>query len=181
MEFNLWTLLDPWEVFGTAGFLVHTVAEKADPLTAVFGEKIIPDYTFDNSPKADIVLVPGGGVWSGAINNPKVIRWLQAQANEVSHVMSVLEKAGLLAGQTVTTTYGMIEDPITPDTRVVYDQRYVDNGKGITTAGLSAGIDGALHLVSKMLGKGAAQSVALSLEYNWDPGGKYALAALADR
>lgn len=43
----------------------------------------------------------------------------------------------------------------------------------------SAGIDGALHLVSKMLGKGAAQSVALSLEYNWDPDGKYAPAALA--
>jgi putative intracellular protease/amidase len=187
--FNGVQLIDfagPWEVFGTAGFLVHTVAEKADPLTAVFGEKIIPDYTFENSPKVDIVLVPGGGVWSEAIDNPKVIQWLQLQASEASHVMSVctgaflLEKAGLLVGQTVTTTYGMIEDLITPDTKVVYGQRYVDNGKLITTAGLSAGIDGALHLVSKMLGKGAAQSVALSLEYNWDPDGKYARAALAD-
>lgn len=188
--FNGAQLIDfagPWEVFGTAGFLVHTVADKPDLLTAVFGEKIIPDYTFDNCPKADVVLVPGGGVWSEAIKNPKVIQWLQAKANEVSYVMSVctgaflLEKAGLLAGQTVTTTYGMIEDLITPDTKVVYNRRYVDNGKIITTAGLSAGIDGALHLVSKVLGKGAAQSVALSLEYNWDPDGNYARAALADR
>lgn len=116
-----------------------------------------------------------------------MIQWLQAKANEVSYVMSVctgaflLEKAGLLAGQTVTTTYGMIEDLILPDTKVVYNERYVDNGKVITTAGLTAGIDGALHLVSKMQGKGAAQSVALNLEYNWDPDGKYARAALADR
>jgi len=66
-------------------------------------------------------------------------------------------------------------------TKVVYDRRYVDNGKIITTAGLSAGIDGALHLVSKILGKGRAQTVALGLEYNWDPEGKWARAILADR
>ncbi len=187
--FNGAQLIDfagPWEVFGSAGFLVHTVAEKAEPLTAVFGEKIIPDYTFDNSPKADIVLIPGGGVWQEAIKNPRLVQWIQTQAQAARHVMSVctgaflLEKAGLLAGQTVTTTYGMIEDLMKPDTKVVYDRRYVDNGKIITTAGLTAGIDGALHLVSKMLGPGAAQSVALGLEYNWDPAAKYARASFAD-
>jgi putative intracellular protease/amidase len=188
--FNGAELIDfagPWEVLGTAGFLVHTVAEKAELLTAVFGEKIMPAYTFDNSPKADILLVPGGGVWNEAIGNPKLIQWLQAQANQASHVMSVctgaflLNKAGLLAGQTVTTTAGMIEDLVAPDTKVVYDRRYVDSGKIITTAGLTAGIDGALHLVEKMLGRGAAQSAALSMEYNWDPSARYARAALADR
>jgi putative intracellular protease/amidase len=188
--FNGAQLIDfagPWEVFGSAGFLVHTVAEKAEPLMAVFGEKIIPDYTFDNSPKADIVLIPGGGVWQEAINNPRLIQWMQTHAKDARHVMSVctgaflLEKAGLLAGQTVTTTNGMIEDLVKSDTKVVYDRRYVDNGKIITTAGLTAGIDGALHVVSKMLGPGAAQSVALGIEYNWDPDAKYARASLADR
>jgi len=177
----------PWEVFGAAGFQAHTVAEKIEPLTMVFGQKLIADYTFENSPKADILLVPGGGV-SGAMNNPRLIQWIQASAKEASHVMSVctgaflLAKAGLLDGQTATTVHGMIDDLLTfPNTKVVYDQRYVDNGKIITTAGLSAGIDGALHLVSKMLGRGAAQSVALGLEYQWDPDSKYARGALADR
>jgi DNA-directed RNA polymerase subunit RPC12/RpoP len=61
--FNGAELIDfagPWEVFGTAGFLVHTVAETMEPLTMVFGQKVIPDYTFENSPKANILLVPGG-------------------------------------------------------------------------------------------------------------------------
>jgi putative intracellular protease/amidase len=177
----------PWEVFGTAGFLVHTVAEKLEPLTMVFGQKVLPDYTFENSPKADILLVPGGGV-SEPMKNPRLIQWIQAKAKDVTHVMSdctgafLLGKAGLLAGQTATATYGTVDDLLTfPNTKVVYDQRYVDNGKTITVAGLSSGIDGALHLVSKMLGRGEAQSVALAMEYHWDPDSKYARGALADR
>ena len=188
--FNGAQLIDfagPWEVLGTAGMLVHTVAESLAPVTAVFGETVIPDYTFENCPKSEVVLVPGGGVWNEVIDNPRVMHWIQTQAVEASYVMSVctgaflLERAGILGGQTVTTTYGMIEDLIKPDTRVVYDRRYVDNGKIITTAGLTAGIDGALHLVSRLLGAGTAQSVALNLEYNWNPDSNYARAALADR
>ena len=68
-----------------------------------------------------------------------------------------------------------------PKTKVVHDKRFVDNGKVITTAGLSSGIDGAFHLVEKIKGRGAAQSTALDLEYQWDPDSKYARAALADR
>ncbi len=178
----------PWEVFGTAGFLVHTVAEKLEPMTMVFGQKVIADYTFENSPRADILLVPGGNLFNeNGIQNPRLIQWIQAKAKDVRCVMSVcsgaflLAKADLLAGQTVTTTFGMIEDLLTPQTKVVYDQRYVDSGKIITTAGLSSGIDGALYLVSKMLGIGKAQSVALGMEYPWDPHSQYARAAMADR
>lgn len=188
--FNGAQLIDfagPWEVFGTAGLLVHTVAEKPEVLTAVFGAKIVPDYTFENSPKADVILVPGGGVFSDAIQNQRLIEWIQASAKDAGHVMSVctgaflLQKAGLLKGQTVTSTYGMIDDLAGPDTKVVFDKRFVDNGKVIVTAGLTAGIDGALHLISRMLGNGVAQSVALEMEYNWDPSGNYARASLADR
>ena len=189
--FNAAEIIDfagPWEVFGTAGLLVHTVAEKAEPLTMVFGQKVIPDYTFENSPKADVLLVPGGGVWSNdAIGNPKLIQWIQTKSKDVLYVMSVctgaflLAKAGLLVNQTVTATYGMIEDLQTPQTKVVYDQRFVESGNLITTAGLSSGIDGALHLIAKMLGSGKAQSVALGMEYRWDPTSQYARASMADR
>src|SRR5262245_9421861 len=177
----------PWEVFGAAGFLVHTVAEKIEPLTMVFGQKVVPDYTFDNSPKADILLVPGGGVGK-PMKNDRLIEWVQSKSKEVRYVMSVctgafiLGKAGLLAGQTATVTYGMAEDLLLfPNTKVVYDQRFVDSGKIITCAGLSSGIDGAIHLVSKMLGKGEAQGVALGMEYHWDADSVWARGAMADR
>ena len=176
----------PWEVFGTAGFLVHTVAEKLDPVTTVFGQRVVPDFTFENSPRADILLVPGGGI-DGPSNNPRVIQWIQEKTKNVSHVMSVctgafiVGKAGLLEGLTATTTFGMIDDLTAFRANVVHDRRFVDNGKVITTAGLTAGIDGALHLVSKVLGPGEAESVALEMEYDWNPNSKFARAALADQ
>jgi hypothetical protein len=95
----------------------------------------------------------------------------------------LLAEAGLLDGLNATTTYGM-EDELSKarhDIKVTSPDRFVDAGKIITTAGLTSGIDGALHLVAKMLDKGRAQSVALSMEYAWDPDSRYARAALADR
>ena len=179
----------PWEVFGQAGFKIFTVAENSKPIDAVFGQKIIPDYTFASAPSADIVLVPGGRGSRSAMQNAAVIKWLQQRAQSSDHVMSVctgaliLAKAGLLEGLSATTFHDAIDllAQVAPKTRVVSNQRYVDNGKIITTAGLSSGIDGALHLVSKIKGKGSAQATALTLEYQWDPDGKFARAALADR
>lgn len=178
----------PWEVFGQAHFKVFSVSEKKTPINAVFGQKLTADYTFANSPKADILLVPGGGV-SQALDNPQLIKWVQQNAKEAKHVMSVctgafiLAKAGLLDGLTATTIRNAIDGlgKFSPKTKVVYDKRYVDNGKIITTAGLSSGIDGAFHLVSKINGKGEAQSAALHLEYQWDPDSKFARGALPDK
>jgi len=177
----------PWEVFGAAGLLIHTVAEKPEPLTLVYGQKIVPDYTFENSPKADVLLVPGGG-YGRQMENAALIKWLRTKADEVQYVMSVctgaflLGQAGLLSGQRATCTFGMVEDLTAfPNTTPVYDARYVDSGKIITTAGLSSGIDGALHLVGKMLGKGIAQRAALGIEYHWDQQGKWTRSVMADR
>ncbi len=178
----------PWEVFGGAGYKVFTVAEKTEPVKCVYGQHVVADYTFDESPRADVLLVPGGGV-GDAVNNPKLVKWVQDNAQKSDHVMSVctgafiLAKAGLLDGLTATTVRGGIDRLAGAgrNIRAVYDRRYVDNGKIITTAGLSSGIDGAFHLVSKMMGLGTAQQVALGIEYNWDPEAKFARAAYADR
>lgn len=189
--FNSVEIIDfagPWEVFGGAGYQVFSVAEKLDPVTTVYGQKITADYTFENSPPADVLLVPGGGV-KGAANNPTLIKWVQDRAKDSKYVMSVctgafiLAKAGLLDGLSATTVSGGIANLATAGTniKVVYDKRYVDNGKIITTAGLSSGIDGSLYLVSKMRGKGVAQQTALGIEYDWDPNGRFVRAALADR
>ena len=178
----------PWEAFGQAGFKVFSVAETTDPMTAVFGQKIAADYTFANCPAADILLVPGGSMGKAA-ENSAVVKWVQQSARQSKHVMSVctgafiLAKAGLLDGLSATTVSGGIDRlaKAAPKAHVVSDQRYVDNGKIITTAGLSSGIDGALHLIAKIKGKGVAQVTALAMEYRWDPDSKYARAALADR
>ena len=68
-----------------------------------------------------------------------------------------------------------------PQIKVVNDQRVVDNGKILTSAGLSAGIDGALHMVAVLDGKDAAETIALMLEYNWQPNNVHVRGAMADR
>src|ERR1700730_15817312 len=94
----------PWEVFGQAGFKVHTVAEKPGSVTTAFGQRVIADYTFDNSPRGDILLLPGGGGVRKAVDNRHLIKWIQDSAKDANHVMSVctgaflLAKAGLLDG-----------------------------------------------------------------------------------
>jgi putative intracellular protease/amidase len=184
----------PYEVFGQAHingdhmFNVYTIAEKADPITTNMGMTVTPKYTFETAPKPDIIVLPGGGV-SEQMNNPKVIKWVQESASRAEYVMSVcngafyLGKAGLLDGLSATTFYGLIDGlkTLAPKAKIVTDQRFVDNGKIITTAGLSSGIDGALHLVEKIAGRGRAQEIALNMEYNWQPDSGYARASFADR
>jgi hypothetical protein len=118
-----------------------------------------------------------------------VIQWVQKTAADAEIVMSVcngafiLAKAGLLDGKEATTTAGLI--PMlrqeAPKVKVVDDRRFVDNGRIITTAGLSSGIDGALHVIERLYGKGTAQMAALGMEYNWDPDSKFVRAMLADK
>jgi putative intracellular protease/amidase/DNA-directed RNA polymerase subunit RPC12/RpoP len=178
----------PWEVFGAAGFDVYTVAAAKTPITTAMGMTVVPKYTFANAPQPDILVVPGGGV-AATQNDTAALKWVTDTTARTEHTMSVcngafiLASAGLLDGLTATTTSGNIARLRAdfPKTRVVDDQRYVDNGRIITTAGLSAGIDGALHVVSLILGQGNAQKVALSEEYDWHPKSQFARAALADR
>src|SRR5581483_1578129 len=189
--FNSVQIIDysgPYEVFGEAGFKVFTVAEKADPITTVFGQKVTPTYSFETSPKPDILLIPGGGV-RGSQDDPMVIKWIQDTAKDAKYVMSVcngafiLAQTGLLDGLSATTTDHNIPRlaQAFPKVKVVDDQRYTDNGKILTTAGLSSGIDGALHLVAKIRGTGQAEATALGMEYRWEPNSTFARAALADK
>jgi putative intracellular protease/amidase len=192
----------PFEVFGGTyanngpAFNVYTVADKPDAITTAMGMSVNPKYSFDNAPKPDVLLIPGGGGSKpgmpgvgGVLANPRTVKWVQDQAKDAELVMSVcngafiLAQAGLLDGLTATTTAPLINllAEAAPKTKVINDRRFVDNGKVITTAGLSSGIDGALHVVEKLFGRGTAQMVALGIEYNWDPESKFARAALADR
>jgi putative intracellular protease/amidase len=184
----------PYETFGHAYsndglvFNIYTVSEKTNPITTAMGMTVTPKYSFENAPTPNVLLIPGGGV-KQHLANPIVIKWIQEKAKDAEVVMSVcngaffLAKAGLLDGLEATTTAGLIPmlREAAPKTKVVDDRRFVDNGKIITTAGVSSGIDGSLHVIERFLGRGTAQMAALGMEYNWDPESKFVRAALADK
>jgi putative intracellular protease/amidase len=184
----------PYETFGHTysndgqAFNIYTVSEKTNAITTSMGMSVNPKFSFENAPKPDVLLVPGGDV-RGQLDSPTVIKWIQGSANNAEIVMSVcngafiLAKAGLLDGMEATTTAGLI--PLlrqeAPKVKVVDDRRFVDNGHIITTAGLSSGIDGALHVIERLYGRGTAQMAALGMEYNWDPDSRFVRAMLADK
>ncbi|HKV09023.1 MAG TPA: DJ-1/PfpI family protein [Thermoanaerobaculia bacterium] len=178
----------PYEVFGQAGFSTITVAPSAGPIHTSMGLEVTPSHTFANAPEADILLLPGGDV-DPHLDNPQIIAWVKERAAKADHVISVcngaffLAKAGLLDGLTATTFYDLIPrlKEAAPKARIVSDQRYVDNGKIVTTAGLSSGIDGSLYLIEKIKGRGLAQQAALNMEHDWRPGSGFARASFADR
>ena len=175
----------PYEVFGQAGYDVFTVAERPDLLSTNMGMEVKPTHSFADAPKADVVVLPGGNVQD---ENPAILGWVKNTVGETEHVLTVcngafyLGRTGLLDGLRATTYYGLIDalQTAAPKAEIVSDQRFTDNGKIVTTAGLSSGIDGALHMVSKISGFGRAQAVALNMEYDWKPDSTYARASFAD-
>jgi putative intracellular protease/amidase len=190
LVFNGVEILDftgPYEMFGAAGCDVYTVAATKDPVSTAMGMTVVPKYAFADAPQPDVLVVPGGGVYA-ASQDKETLGYVKSTTAKAEITMSVcngafiLANAGLLDGLTATTTYHNIPRLASeyPKTKVVGDQRYVDNGKIITTAGLSAGMDGALHVIARLYGTGYAESVALGEEYDWTPTGGFARASLAD-
>lgn len=183
----------PYEVFSVAGlrtlpqkpFDVFTVAEKSS-IVARNGLKVTPDYTFDTMPKADIVLIPGGGGYTSdgiafgsrrEMNNPVVLEWVKKQASQVELLLSVctgaliLGQAGLLNGLKATTHFMALDSlrAISTEIEVVEKVRYVDNGTVILSAGVSAGIDMSYYVVSKLLGAEIATEAARYAQYDYWP------------
>jgi transcriptional regulator GlxA family with amidase domain len=168
----------PGEVFAaTPGFNVYTVAPSEAALISQRFLKVLPAYTIYNCPKPDIVVLPGGAT-SIPASNEDVIKWVRESAAHTEIMLSVctgallLSKAGLLDGKQATTWYGFIDrlQEATPKAKILRNTRFVDNGQIVTTAGVSAGIDGALRVVTKLMGKEAARATAKYMEYDkWDP------------
>lgn len=176
----------PWEVFGAAGMKVFSVAASDSMCTASMGLTIKPDFTFANAPQPDIILVPGGSV--DPADTP-VVNWIARTSLKTAHTMSVctgaflLAAGGLLDNLTATTNFPAIETlrQRSPTTTVVDKVRFVDNGRIITSAGLSSGIDAAFHLVSLYLGKAQTAKLAIELEYGWHDADPFVRSQLADR
>lgn len=173
----------PFEVFGVAGlrsggerpFYVYTVAEKAGPISARNGLSVNPNFTFADAPQADILLVPGGQGTRREIQNETLLAWVREQAGRVELLLSVctgalvLAKAGLLEGLSATTHFQAFDElaALAPTTTLCPDQRYVDNGRIVLSAGVSAGIDMALYIVGRLLGDEQANETARHMQYDY--------------
>lgn len=170
----------PFEVFGAAdetgggGLLrVVTVAESAGPVAARHGLRILPDHTLADCPPADILVVPGGFGTRRLEEEAGVLRWLHGRAAAGALVMSVctgsivLARAGLLDGLRATTHHTAFDRLRAAGPRVIVEEgaRFTDNGRILTAAGISAGIDCSLHVVGRLLGPAAAAATARYLEH----------------
>jgi transcriptional regulator GlxA family with amidase domain len=154
-------------------FEVLLVAEKDRPVITTGGMKVIPDHTFASCPKLDILVVPGGWGTRKELKNPAMIEWLRARAAEVETLTSVctgsmlLGFAGLLDGHHATTHWRSLDwmRQSFPMVTVEPDKHVVEDGRILTSAGISAGIDMALKVVARHCGEVVARATARQMEY----------------
>ena len=170
----------PFEVFGVAdglqqndAFNVFTVAESPGTVRARNGLKIVPNRTLEDCPAPQILVIPGGIGTRPLLNKPALLEWLRVKAKHAEIVMSVctgalvLARAGLLEGLRVTTpplSLDLLRE-LAPGATVDPSGRFFDNGKILTSGGISAGIDCALYVVGRLLGGAAATATAQHMEY----------------
>jgi len=153
---------------------VFTVGETADPIRCNNPLTVTPDYTLESCPHMDIMLIPGGRGTRPALDRPDLIQWIVERAAAAELATSVctgsflLAKAGLLDGKSATTYFGSISfmRELFPAVDTQENVRWVDAGKVVTSAGVSAGIDMALYLLQRLYGKEVADATAQNIEYD---------------
>ena len=161
---------------GKPAFQVYVVARTMAPLHAQGFITITPNYSIENAPPPDVIVIPGGNS-AKLSDDPAMMKWLTEKAARSEVTLTVctgafpLAKAGALDGLTVTTWFGAIDAlrAAAPRVHVEDGRRFVDNGRYVTTAGVSAGIDGALHVTARLLGRRVADTTARYMEYHWTP------------
>ena len=174
----------PYEVFTAANlsggrqlFDVFAFAETAGPVNSINGMQVIPDMDIDAVTPPEILVLPGGNGSRKVIDNPGLLETLHRLIEASTHTFSVcsgariLAKLGWLAGQKFTTHHLVFDDVqrLAPTARVRPNNRFTDNGKILTAAGVSAGIDLSLHMVEKLAGADTARLTARYMEYPWKP------------
>lgn len=152
---------------------VVLISEDGEPVTSFLGTRYIVDHSFATSPKLDVLLLPGGFGTRPEMDNEKMIDFIRTQGQNAEWVTSVctgamlLHRAGFLEGKRATTHWGAIGEleNLGGDTTIVRDERWVHDGNVITSAGVSAGIDMSLYLISLLRDPAAAMRVQQMMEY----------------
>lgn len=158
-------------------FRVVAVAEHLAPVPMRGGPRVLPDCDLVGCPPLDLLLVPGGPGTRSELRNPALLRFIADQAARVEVLASVctgaalLAAAGLLGGLAATTNRRAFDWVVSVSPAgVLWDRtrRWVDTGRIVTSAGVSAGTDMALHLVERLAGEDVARGAAARMEYRWE-------------
>jgi transcriptional regulator GlxA family with amidase domain len=176
----------PFEVFSVARpngehsdksrlFNVVTIAEEDRIIRWRGGLLVKPHMTIENHPQLDILVIPGGQGTRRERHNQRLLDWIVQQDQHTNFMTSVctgaflLAESGLLDYHRATTHWGSIQwmKETYPSVEMVADERVVDEGHIITSAGVSAGIDMSLHVVSRLFGASVSAWTARQMEYNW--------------
>jgi transcriptional regulator GlxA family with amidase domain len=172
--FQALDLWGPLEIFGDCAPAVRPllIGPSLEPLASAQGPRAVADFTFDQAPLLDLLLIPGGHVET-VTKNPKVLEWIRTRAEDAEVVMSVcngadiLAHSGVLAGRKSTTNKALFRSIAAahPDVTWIPQARWVEDGKYVTSSGISAGIDMAFGVIARMAGPRVADGLATHIEY----------------
>lgn len=174
----------PWEVLASWARAypgddveVFTVAREVGPVTCAKGLRVLPDHSWSSAPAIDVLVYPGGRGTRGQLGDEAIRSWVVDVASKASLVTSVctgslvLADAGLLHGRPATTYWDCLEELAALDDTIEIrpEDRFVDDGDVITAAGVSAGIDMALHLIVRLHSAARARQVKRGIQYDPQP------------
>ena len=168
-------LTGPFEVLSALpNSTVHIAAKTLDPIKDVHGLTLAADTTFDRMPPLDVLLVPGGPGQQALMEDEETLAFLRRSAATASHVFSVCTgallcgAAGLLKGKRATTHWASLH--LLPYFGAIpVDRRVVVDGNWVFAAGVTSGIDGALHLAAMLRGRAVAEQIQLYMQYHPEP------------
>jgi transcriptional regulator GlxA family with amidase domain len=180
--FEMLDMFGPLEMFSILGsdvVNIHMVAEQQGPVAAAFGAevgvgpKVIADYSFENAPELDLLLVPGGFGTLVELENQAMLSFIKTRSQPAQIVSSVctgsalLAKAGVLDGLRATSNKQLFALSVSQSDQVTWVEkaRWVEDGKFFTSSGVSAGMDMSLAIISRLFGDEAAETVSKATEY----------------
>jgi cyclohexyl-isocyanide hydratase len=156
------------------GAKVHLIWKRIEPVASDSVMTLTPTTTFADCPQLDVICVPGGMGTDDMVNDEEMLAFLRKQAEGAKYVTSVctgslvLGAAGLLDGLEATTHWAAMDTLAATGARPT-GQRVVVQGKIVTAAGVSSGIDMALLLAGRIAGDQVAQAIQLGIEYDPQP------------
>ena len=170
----------PFEVFSLTNereeyrlFDIKVVAKDNKAVNFHNGLSVNPDCSIREITESDFLIIPGGDDLNPVLEDSEIIEWVTQISKNADHVLSIcsgsliLAKAGLLEGLQATT-HEVDFDQLTelaPNTDIIRGVRFTDNGKVISSAGISTGIDMSLHVIEKLYGADIANGTANSMEF----------------
>jgi transcriptional regulator GlxA family with amidase domain len=172
-----WEVLASWAKSYPAEAEVVAFAREAGPIRAAKGLRLLAEHGLADVGPLDVLLHPGGFGTRALLKDEAHLAWIREQRAHVPLLTSVCTgslvyaAAGLLAGRPATSHWGSLDrlGELDPSIEVRPDDRFVDDGDIITSAGVSAGIDMALHLVSRLAGVDRAREVRRYIQYDPQP------------